>query len=145
MTAPRFLLVFGKASDRPAPRWPGGSLPFIGDLDAHGSWMAWRLAGANNRELGRSAQVYADLSCCRDSIMRLRDGVSAAAALVAMDYVSGLWVWQLRLEGSNVAVGGRAYRRERECRDNLQHFLTAAPVADMPFDVPPPSAPSRHP
>ncbi|MFL6240649.1 MAG: hypothetical protein ACJ735_14280 [Actinomycetes bacterium] len=132
MTAPRFLLVSGKKVDGlTSPRWPGGHAPFVGESHPDGSWLAWRLAGANNRELGRSASVYPDLHACQASILSMRAGIVHAQPVVAMDYLSGLWGWHLELDGSNVAVSGRAYRRERECRYNLRQFLSAARAADL--------------
>ena len=144
VTLPRFLLVTGKAADgATVPRWPGGPLPFAGDTSADGTWIAWRLAGANNRELGRSARVYAGFGACRDSIVRLRADEADAHALVAMDYLSGFWGWQLELGGVTIAVAGRAYRRERECRYNLRQFLTAVRAADKLSDAPLPRVAQR--
>lgn len=137
MTAARFLLVTGRSvAGVSTPRWPNGSGPLIGETRTDGGWISWRLAGANNRELGRSARVYPDLPSCRTSILMLRAGVAHAQPLIAMDYVSGLWGWQLELDGVLVAVSGRSYRRERECRYNLQQFRTATGEAELLSDAP---------
>jgi hypothetical protein len=124
------LLVTGKrVGGASTPRWPGGEGALVGETRPDGGWIAWRLAGANNRELGRSARVYPDLLACRESIMRLRADMSAAQSLVAMDYPSGLWRWQLDLAGATVAVSARSHRRERDCRYNLRQFVAATLAA----------------
>src|SRR4051812_17229947 len=130
---PRFLLVIGaQFGARASPRWPNSSASFAGETGRDGSWIAWRLAGGNNRELGRSAEVFPDLTGCNDALVTLRAGVDRAETLVAMDYRSAQWGWQLRLDTRLVAVSGRFFRRERECRYNLAQFMVAVAKARMP-------------
>ena len=127
---PRFLLVAGrKTGDSSTPRWPGGLGALVGETGPEGTWISWRLASANNRELGRSARVFANVDACRESIVSLRAGAAQASSMVAMDYITGLWRWQLAIDSMTVAVSARAYQRERECVDNLRQFLSAAVVA----------------
>ena len=45
---------------------------------------------------------------------------------------TGLWWWQLELDGAPVAVAGRSYRRQRECRYNLDQFLLTWSSAVVP-------------
>jgi hypothetical protein len=112
-----------------APNWPGRSGALVGDTGPDGAWIAWRVAGANSRELGRSARVYPDLRSCQDSIVQMGEGATRGESLVAMDFASGLWGWRLDIDGVTVAVSGRGYRRERECRYNLRQFLSAVASA----------------
>jgi hypothetical protein len=132
------LLVTGKkVGGASTPRWPSGAGALVGETGPDGGWVAWRLAGANNRELGRSAQVYRDVRACRESIIRLHADMATAQTLVAMDYPSGLWRWQLDLAGATVAVSARSHRRERDCRYNLRQFIAATMAADVLAEVQP--------
>lgn len=97
---------------------PGGS-----------GFVGWRLLGGNNRELGRSATVYADKMAAADSVRRVQRAVEVAKAALTLEPGSGNWTWKLDLDGEVIAVSGRGFRRERECRHNLEQFQAGAPVA----------------
>jgi hypothetical protein len=45
---------------------------------------------------------------------------------------SGLWWWHVELDGSPVAVAGRCYHRQRECRYNMDQFMRIWPIAVIP-------------
>lgn len=94
-----------------------------------GPWVAWRLLGANNREIGRSAKTYVDLTDCLSSIAMLRRLLPVAARRVGADPATGSWYWRLDAEGTSLAVAGRAYRRQSECVYSLEQFLRNAPAA----------------
>ena len=80
MKSPRFLFVVGVGTrPRGAPdlaRRP--SEPSRVNVDADGSWVAWRLTGANHRELGRSSRVFADLTQARADAQTLHERIAAA-------------------------------------------------------------------
>jgi uncharacterized protein YegP (UPF0339 family) len=112
-----------------APRYqltPGGRL--VHDPSVGG--VGWRLLGANNRELGRSAVAYADAESALEAVDLVRHLARAGAAHIAHASTATPWVWQLHDEaGTVVATSGRGFRHERECRYNLDQFRSAAPTA----------------
>lgn len=135
MGRPRFLLVTGY---RIGTESPVGSLGFGAFEDVpstDGSWVGWRLVGANNRELARSAGVWATTGGCLTSIAMLRERLDEVTALVAMDHTRGKWSWRLDLaDGHRVAVGSRGYQRRREAQYALDQFLRAIRDADTGFE-----------
>jgi hypothetical protein len=126
---PRFLFVLGhQVRGRLAPSWPGcGRVELSGECD--GTWVAWRLAGGNHRELARSAAVFPSLAAARDAVGRLRGGLHRAVA--STEAVRGLWAWQLLIDDVPVAVASRLYQRPRECGYNLTIALATIPIASV--------------
>lgn len=127
MAQPRFQLI------------PGGRLAHATSTGSGG--VGWRLLGANNRELGRSAVAYPDAEAALESIGRVRTLVHLGAVHVLHDQQTGLWAWHLDDDGVLVATSGRGFRHERECRYNLEQFQSAAPTspathADTPTEFP---------
>ncbi|MFF3242825.1 hypothetical protein ACFYWY_03590 [Streptomyces sp. NPDC002870] len=116
MVRPRFLYVVRVSQQRP---------------DGEEKPVGWRLVGANNRELGRSAEVFGSLAECQAAVTRLREKVAGARVLLTMPDAAGSWTWHLEIEGRAVAVAGRRYLRQRECQYNLSQFLVAVPVAQL--------------
>ncbi|WP_075017708.1 hypothetical protein [Actinacidiphila rubida] len=100
--------------------------------------MGWRLIGANNRELGRSAAVFESVELCGAAVVRLREGVGAGQVrvLFAMSDTAGTWTWRLELGGHQAAMSGRTYQRQREAQHNLNLFLTAVPLARLTVEMP---------
>lgn len=125
MADPRFLLACGSGSTA-AAWWVRGT---VTGLSANDCWYAWRLTGANNRELGRGAAVYPTVPACLEAAARVMREATRAEVEVGTDPLTRLWSWKLRLRGGTVAVSGRQYQRHRECLYNLDRFLAAAPVA----------------
>ncbi|MFB7290397.1 hypothetical protein [Actinacidiphila glaucinigra] len=93
--------------------------------------VGWRLVGANNRELGRSAVTYASLVECQAAVLLLREHIGQIRAQLSMADAGGTWTWRVELAGRDVAVSGRTYHRLRECQQNLGRFLAAVPVAEL--------------
>ncbi|WP_326575993.1 hypothetical protein OIE69_25605 [Actinacidiphila glaucinigra] len=93
--------------------------------------VGWRLVGANNRELGRSAGTYASLVECQAAVLLLREHIAQVRAQLSMADAGGTWTWRVELGGRDVAVSGRTYHRLRECQQNLGRFLAAVPVAEL--------------
>jgi hypothetical protein len=119
MSQPRFQLV------------PGSRLGV-------GTGVGWRLLGSNNRELGRSSGPHVDAESALASIERMRVVAASASAHIVHDGATGHWVWQLSdVGGLSVAVSGRGFRYERECRYNLEQFRATAPVAPSTGSVQP--------
>jgi len=103
-----------------------------------GTGVGWRLLGSNNRELGRSAGHHQDAETAIASIERVRGIAATGQAHIVHESSSGLWAWQLSdSEGQAVAVAGRGFRYERECRYNLDQFRATAPVAPAAGTIPP--------
>ena len=103
--------------------------------------VGWRLLGANNRELGRSAGSYPDAEDAHESISRVRDLAESGEAHIVHDRSTSLWAWHLDDSGVLVANSGRGFRHERECRYNLDQFRAAAPNApasdaEVPHEFP---------
>lgn len=114
MSTPRFQLV------------PGGRL--VHEPSAGG--VGWRLLGANNRELGRSAISYADAEAALSAVEDVRGLATEAPAHIVHDPSTGTWAWHLQgVEARVVATSGRGFRHERECRYNLEQFRQIAPGA----------------
>jgi hypothetical protein len=145
----RFQLVSGLPAPRPAvERWPaewsaavpeGLGWSFSRNVKDVGisatASVAWRLVGANNRELGRSSRTYADLAACLDALAFLREHINEADSLLANASDTGLWLWRLNIGEQWIAVSGRSYLRRRECQYNLAQFVAEAPIATFPSAI----------
>lgn len=91
--------------------------------------IAWRLLGANNRELGRSAATFAGQADCRRAVLELLARLDACHTSVSAGPRNSAWSWRLDLDGLAVATASRTYQRQRECEYNLERFLSALPAA----------------
>jgi hypothetical protein len=130
--SPRFLFVVGVGRGPEAhPVWPDVHQPFDGELDADGSWVSWRLTGANHRELGRSSRVFPDLVRARADAVVLHARVAEATATILTVPHTGTWGWRLLLDDEPVATSSRGYSRHRECTYNVAAFVTAAAIAAL--------------
>jgi hypothetical protein len=127
---PRFLFVVGVGSGPTAhPVWPDVHQAFEGELDPDGSWVAWRLTGANHRELGRSPRVFPDLTSARKDVEALHARIADLEAHILTVPHTGTWGWRLTLDEVAVATSSRGYMRHRECSYNVATFVAAAAVA----------------
>ena len=122
MGQPRFLLLHGAA------RRLSGPIPPEADGT---SAVAWRLVSANNRELGRSAVYHWGADACVRAIHDLVRSLDDVQTRLSRSPATGLWGWVLTRDGEPVAMSGRGYRREREARDCLDNFRSAAPIAQV--------------
>jgi hypothetical protein len=135
---PRFLFVVGMGRGPTAhPVWPDVHQPFVGEPDEEGSWVAWRLTGANHRELGRSARVFPDLPTARGDALRVHERIAEAEAHILTIPHTGTWGWRLTLDGVGVATSSRGYLRHRECTYNVAAFVSAASIASLSDTEPP--------
>jgi hypothetical protein len=128
----RFAIVRGAAGIFNAPRvWPRSdraeALP-----PPEVEWFAWRLLGANNRELARSAVVFTTVRDLLADVAALPTWATADA--LTYDRHPRRWGWTL-IRGDDraaVAVSSRLYDLERECRFAAGLFLDAAHTAVGP-------------
>lgn len=133
---PRFLLVSGVSRGGFAqPAWPDVASPLRGTTAADGSWVSWRLTGANHRELGRSVAVFPTAAETLEAVEQLRDDHERLAESVTASARDGRWTWRVQLGNDPVAISGRPYSRHRECLYNLEAFLAAVPVAHVVASV----------
>lgn len=137
MSAPgRFLFVAGTGrGERAKPRWPDAVTAWRGEVAPHGGWVAWRLVGANNRELGRSVATFSDIGHAQLAADLVRTQADALAA----DVVSGAsrgWSWILRRDDAPVVISARSFARRQECVYNLHAFLAVVPTADLSGGLP---------
>lgn len=138
MKSPRFLFVLGVGRGPEAhPVWPDVHQAFEGELDPDGSWVAWRLTGANHRELGRSSRVFADLAAARADATALHERIADAQAQILTVPHTTTWGWRLHLDDVAVATSSRGYTRHRECTYNVSAFVAAAAVAELSNGEPP--------
>jgi hypothetical protein len=132
VSEPRFLIVHGRTqSGYSSPDWPTAEDPFAVLNRPDGEWFTWRLLSGNNRELGRGASAYETELGCLAAITRLQTRSEVSTSSIGVRS-SGQWWWQLELDGERIAVAGRVYQRQRECRYNLDQFLLALPEAQRP-------------
>jgi len=137
VAGPRFLLFSGtNPSDHPTRSRtlpPETSHPSA--RGESGGWTAWRLLSRNNRELGRSPDVYATVPECGAAVEHLRTVVEEATRLLSVDDRDGRWCWRLVADGVTVAVSARSYHRQRECVYSLDQFVVAVAAAQPPVLV----------
>jgi hypothetical protein len=132
--SPRFLLVLGAGRGVKAhPIWPDVYQDFEGKVGPNGTWVAWRLTGANHRELGRSARVFPDPgSAWRDARdLHASSASSQAHAQIVTIPRTTQWSWRLMIDGVAVATSSRMFARHRECAYNVATFMAAATIAEL--------------
>lgn len=119
----------------PAPS-PGG--PRL--ADHAGALVRWRLLSGNNRQLGRSAELFDGVAEARQAATTIRDAADSVEQYVVRLTAPVRWGWSLMLDGIVVAVSGRAYEGERTAVHALELFLSAATAAplDPSHDLIPP-------
>jgi len=133
---PRFQLLPGNPRQAP-PRVVGlNRSASTSEPARRDGQVTWRLLGANNRELGRSARSYPDQSGGWQAIERLRAGVARAEPRLSILTPRGNWGWQLLLDGEEVAVSARLFSRLRECRYSVEQFLEKVPDAGLTISSP---------
>jgi hypothetical protein len=132
VSEPRFLIVPGRTQlGISTPEWPTAEDPFAVLNRPDGDWFSWRLLSGNNRELGRGACAYQTPVGCLAAVTRIQTRSELCTSIVGVR-PPGQWWWQLELEGERIAVAGRGYQRQRECRYNLEQFMLALPLAQQP-------------
>ena len=97
-------------------------------------WCAWRLVGANNREVARSARTFPTFHECYQAARQVQHRLEVAAMTVRHDDVLNLWAWRVEIDGIAVATSGRMYQRHRECQSNAAQFFELMPLAATAYD-----------
>jgi len=123
------FVVSGRAGLWSAP----GLLPDQREINLDG-WCAWRLVGANNREIARSAKTFPTFHECYQAARYVQHRLALATTTVRHDDVLNLWAWRAELDGAPVATSGRLYQRHRECQSNVAQFLLLMPLAATAYD-----------
>lgn len=132
MAQRRFMLVSGYATPGTLARWPGEWLDHdVAHRHSAGAWSAWRLLGANNRELGRSRHVYPDVRECAESVLLLQQQILHVAPNFLVGLHTGTWHWELYLGRTAMAVSARPFERLRDCETGYAHFVRAVPGAEL--------------
>ncbi|GAA3457923.1 hypothetical protein GCM10018962_97570 [Dactylosporangium matsuzakiense] len=88
-----------------------------------GDWYAWRLIGANNHELGRSARSFGSYRQALDAFAELRAGADRLVRRPVHDRSTGRWGWRLELGGVAVAASGRWYQRDQDSLLSAAKFV----------------------
>ena len=128
MSRVRFQLLFGPSSAHPYRMdW---SLPTDGSANGR-EWYGWRLMGANNRELGRSAHSYPSYPVVRKAVRDLQAHANRLVRATVIDPATGRWGWRLDLDDRTVAVSGRWYERDHDSRVGMDKFVNLVPSAEL--------------
>jgi hypothetical protein len=105
--------------------------------------ICWRLLSPNNRQLGRSADVFDSLAGCVHAVELFLVGLKDAEPLVTRHMVPVRWTWRM-LEGNHVvAMSGRWFEAERQAIRTMDKFLTSAELASAVPEVMGPHS-TRH-
>jgi hypothetical protein len=129
----RFVLVSTLAGSR--VRWPGNwfDTPEVnGPVDTF-AWCAWRLLGANNRELARSYTAYPDVATCTNAVRLIQSGHGRLEAATRPRLPTGRWYWEAGLDGVPLAVSAHWFRWRRDCEHNFEQFMAAVPESIIDF------------
>jgi hypothetical protein len=128
-----FGVIVGWGRDATArPPWPGSGLPFAGEIAADQTWYAWRVSGANHRELGRSTMVHPDIASVLSAIKEFRVNIDKAVLSFTITPAGGHWTWRMVIDGEPAATSSRSYFRQRECAYAATAFTAAIEVATIP-------------
>src|SRR5262245_45275571 len=96
-----------------------------------GNWYGWRLMGANNRELGRSALSFVSYPLTRRAIKQLQESADRLVRYTLPDPATGRWSWRLDLDDMAVAVSGRWYERDHDSRLAADKFIELTPDSEL--------------
>jgi hypothetical protein len=104
-----------------------------GDSDGQhaGEWYGWRLMGANNRELGRSALSFVSYPQTRWAVRQLQMQVDQLVRRTLVDPGTGRWSWRIELDNEAVAVSARWYERDHDSRLAMAKFVALMPEAEL--------------
>jgi hypothetical protein len=105
---------------------------FAGKAAADGSWYAWRVCGANHRELGRDVKVHPRLESALLAIEHLQAHLDRDVLSYLISSSGGQWTWRLPIDAEPVATSSRAYFRQREAAYAAAAFTAAVRIAVVP-------------
>lgn len=122
MATPRFQLVPARVPGRTGvTEWVRAS--------ADSGPLLWRLLGANNRELGRSARAYPDAASCERALVRLASSLDGSVSGVVPVADGFGWRWQVLCDGEVLASSVKVMPHERDALRALHQFLATVPDA----------------
>jgi hypothetical protein len=119
----RFVMVSTPVGSRVS--WPGEWFDDDPAPAATHSWSAWRLLGANNRELARSHGTYPDVASCAAAIRHLQSTGDQLVAAFRPGFQTGRWYWQASVDGVSLAISARPFDWRRDCEHNFDQFVAA--------------------
>ena len=119
----RFVMVSASIGSRIS--WPGDWCAEQQPVAAKHSWSAWRLLGANNRELARSYTTYPDAETCAAAIKYLQNASDRLVPAFLPGFRLGRWHWQTAADDVALAASARSFALRRDCEQNLAQFLVA--------------------
>jgi hypothetical protein len=105
-----------------------GVAPTLAEGD-HDGVLAWSLVSANNRELARSARIFARFSAAVDDAQSCVRSHADLVAHLQSDDRSGGYGWRLALGGVAELVCARWYTSDRDRRHAATAALQALPDA----------------
>lgn len=121
--------VFNAASALPWVVGDGDAVGPVDPRDERSPAVCWRLLSPNNRQLGRSADVFDDLPACVRAVELFLLGLDDAEPLVTRHTSPVRWTWRV-LEGNRVvAMSARSFESERQAIRTLDNFLASAVLA----------------
>ena len=123
VTERRFVMVSTPVGSRVS--WPGEWFADAQAPAATHSWSAWRLLGANNRELARSHGTYPDAASCAAAIRELQSTADRLVAEFRPGFQTGRWYWQAFVDGVPLAISARPFGWRRDCEHNFGQFVAA--------------------
>jgi hypothetical protein len=130
----RFVMVSASIGSRIS--WPGDWCTHQEPAAATSSWSAWRLLGANNRELARSFATYPDAASCSTAIKYLQSAASHLVPVFLPGLRLGRWYWQTAVNDVPLAASARSFALRRDCAQNLEQFLAAASTGVVTISAP---------
>jgi hypothetical protein len=92
----------------------------------------WRLLSGNNREVGRGAEMYADVEAAIVAIKQFQLRVVELVPQVGRASPNH-WRWTLSLAATTVVASGHPFDRQIRCKQALAQFLSlfsSAPIGD---------------
>jgi len=92
--------------------------------------VGWRVLGANNRELGRSAGPFWRADEAYQAVHEAQAVLERTVTRFWADDL-GEWFWNISLDGEQLAVSSRGYRRQRECIYSIEQFREHFPIAKV--------------
>jgi hypothetical protein len=119
----RFVMVSTPVGSR--VQWPGEWFADEHAPAATHAWSAWRLLGANNRELARSYGTYPDVELCAAAITQLQSSTDRLVATFRPGFQTGRWYWQASVDGVLLAISARPFSWRRDCEHNYGQFRAA--------------------
>jgi|GEM_PF-3534930 len=109
------------------PVWGTGAAgPVAAASGGHHNRYGWRLIGANNRELGRSALGFGSYHGARSAVVALQRSLGSFVQHLTTDPATGRRGWHVEVDGACVAVSGRWYERDHDARLGAAKFVALA-------------------